>query len=103
MRQHFHHGHDGLRQDRRPGAGHAQEPLVRQVGDWDAGIHGARNVRGTLRRRRRRLRIWHVHAGDGHQRVSLLGVHRTGSDLQESHQRTSRHLICISLNFPKKK
>jgi len=76
-----------VRQDRGPGPGHAEEPLVCQVGDRDAGVYGARDVRGALRRGRRRLRFRHVHAGNGHQRVPLQRMQRPRSDLQESHQR----------------
>ena len=65
VRQHFHHGNDWLRQNRRLGSGDSEESLIRQSGDWHARIHGSRNVRGALRRRCRRLRLWHVHAGDG--------------------------------------
>ena len=47
-------------------------------------VHGARNVRGALRRIRGCVRVWHVHAGDGDLGVSLHGVYKCCADLSES-------------------
>lgn len=46
-------------------------------------VHGARDVRGALRRVGGRVRVRHVHAGDGHRRVPLQRVQRARADLQE--------------------
>ena len=46
-------------------------------------VHGAGDVRGALRRVGGRVRVRHVHAGDGHRRVPLQRVQRARADLQE--------------------
>uniref|UniRef100_A0A8C3J3X5 Protein kinase domain-containing protein n=1 Tax=Calidris pygmaea TaxID=425635 RepID=A0A8C3J3X5_9CHAR len=53
----------------------------------DAGVHGAGDVRGEVRRVGGRLRLRDVHVGDGHLRVSLLRVSERRPDLPQSHQR----------------
>jgi hypothetical protein len=87
VRQHLRHGDDWLRENWRLGLGHTEESVVLQICDWHSRIHGPRNVRGALRRRRQRLRFWHVRAENDHQRVPVQRKHGPSSDLQESHQR----------------
>ena len=49
-----------------------------------AGVYGARDVLGAVRREHRRVRVRHVSAGDGNGRVSVPGVHEAVRDLQAS-------------------
>lgn len=59
-------------------------------------VHGPRDVWGALWRVSGCVCLWHVYAGDGHIRISLLGVPECCPDLQKSHQRES----CFPLLTP---
>lgn len=52
-------------------------------------VHGPRDVWRALWRVSGCVCLWHVYAGDGHIRISLLGVPECCPDLQKSHQRES--------------
>lgn len=55
-------------------------------------VHGTWDVWGALWWGCRCLCIWHVYAGDGHIRVSILWVPERCSDLPQSHQCESQYL-----------
>lgn len=50
-------------------------------------VHGSGDVRGEVRRVRGCVRLWHVHAGDGHLWVPLLWVPERSPDIPPGDQR----------------
>ncbi|NP_001169399.1 Serine/threonine-protein kinase WNK2 [Zea mays] len=91
VRQHLRQRQPGPGQDRRLRPRHRGPPprLAARgaLRRGHAGVHGARGVRGGLRRARRRLLVRHVRPRDGHARVPLQRVRAPRAHLQESHLR----------------